>query len=133
MLAAGQVAAPFEATANDGGAVSLASFTGQTLVGFFSAHDMTTNVEYVNATPDHQRGQMLGLAQAALRGAQGLGVLVTGLLAELLDPARVIALTAVIGVAAALLAARAWRRASPGPPSSAAAPTTSRTVATGSA
>ncbi|GAA4954848.1 TlpA family protein disulfide reductase [Actinoplanes utahensis] len=36
MLAAGQVAAPFEATANDGGAVSLASFTGQTLVGFFS-------------------------------------------------------------------------------------------------
>lgn len=86
------------------------------LVGFFSAHDMTTNVEYVNATPDHQRGQMLGLAQAALRGAQGVGVLLTGLLAQLLDPARVIALTAVVGVVAAMWAARAWQRASAEPP-----------------
>jgi predicted MFS family arabinose efflux permease len=96
-----------------GVAISLVLWT---LVGFFSAHDMTTNVEYVNATPDHQRGQMLGLAQAALRGAQGLGVLVTGLLAQLLDPARVIALAALIGVVAAGLAARAWRRASAVPP-----------------
>ena len=90
------------------------------LVGFFSAHDMTTNVEYVNATPDHQRGQLIGLAQAALRGAQGIGVLVTGVLAQFLDPARVIALTAMVGLMAAVVAARAWRRASatPTPPAS---------------
>jgi predicted MFS family arabinose efflux permease len=86
------------------------------LVGLFSAHDMVTNVEYVNATPDHQRGQLLGLAQASLRGAQGVGVLLTGALAQLFDPARVIALTALVGVVAAALAARAWRRASALPP-----------------
>lgn len=86
------------------------------LAGFFSAHDMVTNVEYVNATPDHQRGQLLGLAQAALRGAQGVGVLLTGALAQVLDPARVIALAALVGVVAAALAARAWRRASAMPP-----------------
>lgn len=86
------------------------------LVGFFSAHDMVTNVEYVNATPDHQRGQLLGLAQASLRGAQGVGVLLTGALAQLFDPARVIGFTALVGVVAAALAARAWRRASALPP-----------------
>lgn len=102
-----------------GVAVSLVLWT---LVGFFSAHDMTTNVEYVNATPDHQRGQMLGLAQAALRGAQGVGVLVAGLLAQFLDPARVIALTALVGVVAAMLAARAWQRASAVPPPPNASP-----------
>lgn len=86
------------------------------LVGLFSAHDMVTNVEYVNATPDHQRGQLLGLAQASLRGAQGVGVLLTGALAQLFDPARVIALSALVGVVVAALAARAWRRASAPPP-----------------
>jgi predicted MFS family arabinose efflux permease len=86
------------------------------LSGFFSAHDMVTNVEYVNATPDHQRGQLLGLAQASLRGAQGVGVLVTGALAQAFDSARVIGLTALVGVMAAALAARAWRRASALPP-----------------
>jgi predicted MFS family arabinose efflux permease len=86
------------------------------LAGFLSAHDMVTNVEYVNATPDHQRGQLLGLAQASLRGAQGLGVLLTGALAQVFDPARVIAVTALVGVVAAVLAAGAWRRASALPP-----------------
>jgi predicted MFS family arabinose efflux permease len=87
-----------------------------TLVGVLSAHDMITNVEYVNATPDHQRGQLIGLAQAALRGAQGIGILVAGAFAQVLDPARVIALTALVGVIAAIMAARAWQRASASPP-----------------
>lgn len=99
-----------------GVAISLALWA---LVGFFSAHDMVTNVEYVNATPDHQRGQLLGLAQASLRGAQGIGVLLTGALAQVLDPARVIALAALVGVVAAAMAARAWRSASRSAPASA--------------
>ena len=94
-------------------AISLTLFF---LVGVFSAHDMTTNVEYVRATPDHQRGQLIGLAQAALRGAQGVGVLLTGVLAQFLDTARVIALAAAVGVVGAVVAARAWRRASATPP-----------------
>lgn len=92
------------------------AFVLWTLVGFFSAHDMVTNVEYVNATPDHQRGQLLGLAQASLRGAQGVGVLLTGALAQAFDPARVIALAALVGVVVAAVAARAWRHASAVPP-----------------
>jgi predicted MFS family arabinose efflux permease len=81
-----------------------------TLVGFFSAHDTTTAVEYVKATPKHQKAQLLGLAHASMRGAQGLGVLLTGVLAQFLDPARVIALTALVGVVVAVVAARAWGR-----------------------
>lgn len=99
-----------------GVAVSLVLWT---LVGFFSAHDTTTAVEYVKATPKHQKAQLLGLAHASMRGAQGLGVLLTGVLAQFLDPARVIALTALVGVVVAVVAARAWGRASASPPPSA--------------
>jgi hypothetical protein len=38
-------------------------------------------------------------------------VLITGALAELVTPARVIALSAVVGVVAAWWAARAWQQA----------------------
>jgi MFS family permease len=87
-----------------------------TLVGLFSAHDMITSTEYISATPDHQRGLAMGIAGAGLRGAQGIGVLLTGVLAEFLAPARVIALAALVGVVAAALAARSWQRASAAPP-----------------
>lgn len=82
-----------------------------TLAGLCSAHDMVTNTQFVTRVPDNARGQAVGLAVAGLRGAQGIGVLITGALAELVTPARVIALSAVVGVVAAWWAARAWQRA----------------------
>jgi predicted MFS family arabinose efflux permease len=82
-----------------------------TLAGLCSAHDMVTNTQFVTRVPDDARGQAVGLAVAGLRGAQGIGVLITGALAELVTPARVIALSAVVGVVAAWWAARAWQQA----------------------
>ena len=82
-----------------------------TLAGAFSAHDMVTNTQFVTRVPDHARGQAVGLAVAGLRGAQGIGVLITGALAELVTPSWVIAFSAAVGVAAAWWAARAWQRA----------------------
>jgi MFS family permease len=93
-----------------------ASFGLWALAGLFSAHDMVTNTQYVRAVPEHARGQAIGLAIAGLRGAQGLGVVVAGVLAEFVTPARVIGALAVLGVLAAWLAARAWRRAALPPP-----------------
>lgn len=82
-----------------------------TLAGACSAHDMVTNTQFVTRVPDYARGQAVGLAVAGLRGAQGIGVLITGAFAELVTPSRVIALSAAVGVGAAWWAARAWQRA----------------------
>lgn len=82
-----------------------------TLAGLFSAHDMITLSTYQRNVPDHVRGQALGFAAAGIRGAQGIGVLLTGALAELVPPAQVIGLSAAAGVLAAVLAARAWQHA----------------------
>jgi predicted MFS family arabinose efflux permease len=92
------------------------SFAFWALAGLFSAHDMVTNTQYVRAVPEHARGQAVGLAIAGLRGAQGLGVVIAGVLAEFVTPARVIGILAVLGVLAAWLAAGAWRRATVPPP-----------------
>lgn len=92
------------------------SFAFWALAGLFSAHDMVTNTQYVRAVPEHARGQAIGLAIAGLRGAQGLGVLIAGVLAEFITPARVIGILAVLGVLAAWMAAGAWRRATVPPP-----------------
>lgn len=87
-----------------------------TLAGLCSAHDMVTNTQYVRSVPVHARAQAVGLAIAGLRGAQGLGVVVTGVLAECVTPGHVIAISAGLGVAAAWAAAGAWQRAAMPPP-----------------
>jgi predicted MFS family arabinose efflux permease len=82
--------------------------------GLFSAYDMVTNATFVQLTPDASRGQAIGLASAAMQGAQGLGVVLAGLLAQTLAPGTVVGLAAVLGSIAALLAAVAWTHADRG-------------------
>jgi MFS family permease len=79
--------------------------------GVGSAYNMVTQATFVQQVPDHQRGQALGLAQAALRVAQGVGILGAGLLAQLFTPGSVIGVIAAAGVVIAALAANAWSRA----------------------
>jgi MFS family permease len=81
------------------------------LSGVASAYNMITNATFVQNVPDHSRGQALGLAQGALRVAQGVGIVGSGLLAQLLRPAQVVALAAAIGVLMAVSTATAWSRA----------------------
>ncbi|MEU6788367.1 MFS transporter [Nonomuraea angiospora] len=80
-----------------------------TLIGVFSAYQVTANAEFVRAVPDHRRGQAVGLAGSGLIAAQGLGIAAGGLMAELSDPAIAIAVAGVAGILAAVPIAVAWR------------------------
>lgn len=81
------------------------------LSGACSAHDMVTQATYVRLVPNAHRGQALGVAGAAFRAAQGLAIVVSGLLAQTVAPSLVIALFAVAGVLAAAAATTGWARA----------------------
>ncbi|QYN25441.1 MFS transporter [Amycolatopsis sp. DSM 110486] len=82
-----------------------------TLSGMFSAHDLITQVQYSLAAPPEQRGQVIGVAIAALRASQGLAIAAAGALAQVLAPTTVVAVAAVAGATVAALAATAWLRA----------------------
>jgi len=79
--------------------------------GLASAYNMVTNAAFIQAVPDHSRAQAIGLAQAALRVAQGIGIVGAGLLAQVLEPGAVITVIAAAGVPLALAMAAAWSRA----------------------
>ncbi|WP_432877929.1 MFS transporter [Kribbella sp. CA-245084] len=81
------------------------------LSGAASAYHLPTSAAFVQAVPDHQRGKAFGVAGTALKGSQGLGILLVGLLA---GPFGASGALAVMGVTGALLAAAAggaWARA----------------------
>ncbi|HEX4703007.1 MAG TPA: MFS transporter [Pseudonocardiaceae bacterium] len=79
--------------------------------GVASSYNTIANATFVQTAPDHARGQAVGLASSAIRVAQGIGVVVAGLIAEVLTPAIVIGLAGVVGVTLAALASVTWRRA----------------------
>jgi predicted MFS family arabinose efflux permease len=79
--------------------------------GACSAHNMIIQAVYVSTAPDEVRGQAVGLAMAALRAAQGLAIVLAGLVAQFVLPSVVIAAAAGAGVLVAGAAATAWSRA----------------------
>jgi MFS family permease len=81
--------------------------------GVGSAYNMVTQATFVQHVPDQQRGQALGLANTALRVAQGIGIVGAGLLAEVFAPGSVIGVIGAVGVVIAGLAATAWSRVAP--------------------
>lgn len=78
--------------------------------GACSAYQVVVNAEFVRSVPDARRGQAFGLAVTALLVAQGVGVLATGALAELITPAMVVAGSGAVGGVAALAVTMAWNR-----------------------
>lgn len=83
-----------------------------TVSGAASAHDMITKSVYVRGAAPEHRGQAVGVAIAALRTAQGAGIVAAGLVAQAVLPSRVIAGAAVLGVLAGGAATWSWSRAS---------------------
>jgi predicted MFS family arabinose efflux permease len=81
------------------------------LSGLASAHDMVVQGAFVQRVPDASRGQAIGLASAAMQAAQGLGIVLAGLLAQALPSGTVVGLAGMAGVLAAAFAAMAWMRA----------------------
>jgi len=82
------------------------------LSGASSAFHVIAQSSYVRRVPDEQAGQAIGLAVTVLKVAQGLGIVIAGLAAEVAPPHAVVAGAGVIGVIAALGAAGMWRTAS---------------------
>lgn len=85
-----------------------------TLCGVLGAHDVVTSSAFMQKVPDESRGQAYGLAAAALRAAQGLGIALAGLLAEISTPAVAVGSFALVGVVVGIGAAISWRRATVG-------------------
>ncbi len=79
--------------------------------GIGSAYNSIANALFVRSAPGAVRGQAVGLAQASLRVSQGIGVVLAGLVAQVLTPAVVIAGAGAVGVVLALGATRSWVRA----------------------
>jgi MFS family permease len=81
------------------------------LSGLASAYHLPTSAAFVQAVPDHQRGQAFGVASTALKSSQGLGILLAGALAEPLGPPQALAVMGALGTLAAIAAGAAWARA----------------------
>lgn len=79
--------------------------------GAASAYQTVAAAEFVRAVPDARRGQAFGLASTAMRVAQGVGVVVAGLIADVVSPSWVVAGAGALGAVAALVATASWRRA----------------------
>jgi MFS family permease len=81
------------------------------LSGLASAYHLPTSAAFVQAVPDHQRGQAFGVASTALKSSQGLGILLAGVLAEPLGTPLALAVMGAVGTLAAVAAGAAWARA----------------------
>jgi predicted MFS family arabinose efflux permease len=77
--------------------------------GVGSAYQVIASTSFVLAVPDERRGQAFGLAVTALRVAQGVGVALAGLAAEVLAPHQVVGIAGVLGVVAVVAVGWTWR------------------------
>jgi MFS family permease len=80
------------------------------VAGALSAYQLAANAAFVAAVPSHRRGQAFGVANGGINVGQGLWFALAGLAAEALGPADVIAISGVIGAAAAGVLAVTRRR-----------------------
>lgn len=80
-----------------------------TLSGLFSAHDIVTQATYVRNAPPERRGQVIGVAIAALQIAQGGAIVLAGVFAQLASPSVVVGAAAALGVCVTAVAAIRWR------------------------
>ncbi|WBQ07793.1 MFS transporter [Kribbella sp. CA-293567] len=81
------------------------------LSGVASSYHLPASASFVQAVPDHQRGQAFGVASTALKSSQGFGILLAGVLAERFTPSLALAVMGAAGVVTAVVAGAAWRRA----------------------
>ncbi|WP_230572120.1 MFS transporter [Saccharothrix luteola] len=79
------------------------------LSGAASSYHVVAQPTFVLRTPDAHRGQAVGFAITAMQAAQGTGITLGGLAAELFDPHIVTGTAGAVGVIAATLLAGRWR------------------------
>ncbi|MEP7023321.1 MAG: MFS transporter [Actinomycetota bacterium] len=88
--------------------------------GLFDCFQVAAVAAFVRATPDQQRSQAFGLAQAGMSLSQGTAMVLAGLVAQHHSPSTAVALAGVIGTVAAI--AIAVSPASPQPPGTPGSP-----------
>jgi MFS family permease len=82
------------------------------VAGLCACYQIAAMAQFVLATPDSQRGQAFGLAQAGMSLGQGTAMIVAGAAAQHYAPATVVAVAGAFGaVAAIIISARRPRRA----------------------
>ncbi|HTF48951.1 MAG TPA: MFS transporter [Pseudonocardia sp.] len=107
------------------GGLSLAGcFAGSGVVGsvllwgisglFSSACLVQAQASFVRATPDELRGRAIGVAASGLIAAQGIAILLAGVLAEWIGAVPTVGLTGLAGALVAGVLALRWRRAAVG-------------------
>ncbi|NUR96657.1 MAG: MFS transporter [Kribbellaceae bacterium] len=89
----------------------LVTFCLWAISGAASAYHLPTSAAFVQSVPDHRRGQAFGVAGTALKGSQGTGILLTGVLAERLGTPLSLAVMGAAGALLATAAGAAWARA----------------------
>jgi MFS family permease len=85
------------------------------LSGLATAYQLAASAAFVSAVPDQVRGQAFGFAQTGLAVGQGVSISLAGLVAQALGPggpAIMVAVSGLLGTAAALALATRWRRMS---------------------
>ena len=83
------------------------------LSGLCSAYQVTAGATFVQLSPPRVRGRTLGFARTGMIAGQGLGIVVGGVLAQLVGPATAIAWAGTAGALVALAAAVVWSRRRP--------------------
>jgi hypothetical protein len=81
------------------------------LSGMFTAYQVQVGAAFGMSTPADSRAQVMGLLNSGVLTAQGIGVLLAGVLAEQIGVAKTVAVAGAIGALIALPAAAAWTRA----------------------
>ena len=81
--------------------------------GLGAAWAIPLNVSFMQAVPSSHRGRAFGVAVSGLYGAQGVGVLAAGALAEGLPPGGVVAASGVLGLLAVVLPLLSFCRTGP--------------------
>ena len=79
------------------------------VAGVLSVFQIPASVEFVRLVPDNQRGVALGLVTSAMLTAQGLGVVVGGIVAGFTSAVTAIGATGAAGVLAGAYLAVRWR------------------------
>jgi MFS family permease len=79
--------------------------------GLGTALLMQATADFTRGIPDAGRGQALGLSNAGVTGVQGLSPLLAGVLADQIGAAHSVGVVGLVGLAVAMPAAIAWRRA----------------------
>jgi Major Facilitator Superfamily len=71
--------------------------------GFFASYVTLAQVAFTRLVPDALRARAIGVASAGLQSAQGLGILMAGLIAQIIPPSASIAVCAAAGLVGTVL------------------------------